>query len=405
MPHGATRHVRLLVGAFALAGLVLTTALAPVPAEALRAADYPSWEDVAAAKRDEAQAQQLKARLEAQIGPLQDEAERTQAEAQAKADVYAIAQQKYDEQYVETQALLEQTAAAQEEADAAYAVAAQVISEMSKGSSGGDVTPLLFTTPGSPDVLLDRLEISRVLGERYAGLYSKALELRNRANALAEQAEVAQGILEELRIAAEQAFVEAQAAAEAAATRLAQIEKDIAEVRARVDYLVGISEQMVADYNEGLEIQYGPGASGQIVNGYTNPLPGGYITSHFGMRVNPVSGAYVLHTGTDLAGLGCGATIRATHAGTVTYAGYSASTGWGNYIAIDHGDGTGSGYAHIQNGGIGVSIGQTVAPGQPIAKVGSTGQSTGCHLHFIIRVNGNVTNPVGFMSGQGITLG
>jgi len=245
-----------------------------------------------------------------------------------------------------------------------------------------------------------------VLGERYAGLYSKALELRNRANALAEQAEVAQGILEELRVAAEKAFLEAQAAAEAAAAKLAQIEKDIAEVRARVDYLAGVSQQMVADYNKGLEIQWGVGAAGQISQtGYTNPLPGGYITSHFGMRKNPVSGYTVLHTGTDLAGLGCGGTIRATHSGTVTYAGYSASTGWGNYIAIDHGDGTGSGYAHIQNGGIGVSIGQTVAPGQPIAKVGSTGQSTGCHLHFIIRVNGNVTNPVPFMSGQGITLG
>jgi murein DD-endopeptidase MepM/ murein hydrolase activator NlpD len=101
--------------------------------------------------------------------------------------------------------------------------------------------------------------------------------------------------------------------------------------------------------------------------------------------------------------MGCGATIRAAHAGTVTYAGWSGS--WGYYVAIDHGDGTGSGYAHIQAGGIGVRIGQEVSPGQPIAKVGTTGASTGCHLHFIVRVRGQVVDPVPFMRNQGITLG
>ena len=74
-------------------------------------------------------------------------------------------------------------------------------------------------------------------------------------------------------------------------------------------------------------------------------------------------------------------------------------------MQIDHGDGTGSGYAHIQAGGIGVRIGQEVGPGQQIAKVGSTGQSTGCHLHFIIRKNGQVTDPVKFMRDQGAALG
>ncbi len=78
----------------------------------------------------------------------------------------------------------------------------------------------------------------------------------------------------------------------------------------------------------------------------------------------------------------------------------------GYYVAIDHQDGTGTGYAHIQAGQIGVRIGQQVSPGQPIARVGSTGQSTGCHLHFIVRVNGNedLTDPVPFLRSQGIVL-
>lgn len=397
--------VRALAGALALALLPVTGVLAPMPASALRAADYPSWDDVKAARQNQAAAQQLAANLEATLIPLQQEAQRTQDEANAKGEAYGIAQNAYDEQSIVTQALLDQTAAAQASADEAYAVAAQVIAEMSKGGSSSDLTPRLFTTPGSPDALLDRLEIGRVLGERYAGLYAKAIELRNAANALAEQAEIAQALLEELRLKAQKALEEAQAAQAAAAAKLAQTEKDIAEVRARVDYLKGVSEATTASYNEGLRAQWGDFAEGQIsASGYTRPHPG-YITSNFGGRYNPVSGAWHQHSGVDLAGGGCGAIIRAAHSGTVTFAGYSGGTGWGNYVAIDHGDGTGSGYAHIQNGGILVQYGQEVDPGQPIAKVGSTGQSTGCHLHFMIRVNGNVIDPVPFMRDHGAPVG
>ena len=128
----------------------------------------------------------------------------------------------------------------------------------------------------------------------------------------------------------------------------------------------------------------------------------GYITSPFGMRFHPILHAWILHNGTDIAGQGCGAPIFAAHAGTVSYAGPNG--GLGNYIQIEHGDGTSSGYGHIMPGGIHVRIGQHVDPGQPIAQVGTTGLSTGCHLHFIIRVNGVLTNPVPFMRARGITI-
>jgi len=402
---GVARGFRVLAGALALALLPVAGVLAPAPVSALRTADYPSWEEVVAAQRNEANAKTLRAGLEAQLQGLQVEAQRTQDEADQKGELYAVAQQAYDEQSIITQTLLDQTAAAQDEADAAYKVAAQVIAEMSKGGgTGAELTPRLFTTPGSPDVLLSRLEIGRVLGDRYAGLYARAIELRNVANALAEQAEVAQEILERLRIAAEAAFLVAQAAAQAAAEKLAQTERDIAEVRARIEYLAGIREQTTADYNEGIAAQWGTGAWGQISQtGWAKPHAG-YITSHFGGRTNPVTGVWHQHTGVDLAGAGgCGAPIRATHGGVVTYAGWNGTLGY--YVAIDHGDGTSSGYGHIQAGGIGVSIGQQVGPGQQIALTGTTGQSTGCHLHFIVRINGNLTDPVPYLRGQGITLG
>lgn len=400
MPQGVTRRIRVLAATLALALLPLAGLGATANAAPLT--DYPSWQEVVAAQRNQSQAQALANQLEGQLAGLRAEAERTQQEANAKGEIWAEAQAAYDEQNIETQALLEQTAQAQADADAAYLVAAQVIAEMSK-SGTGDLAPRLLTAPSSPDLLLNRLELDRAIGQRYSELYDRAIVLRNAAKALAEQAEVAQQILEELRVKAEAAFLEAQAAAAAAAETLAQTERDIAEVKARVEYLRGISTATTAAYNEGLRAQWGAGAEGEIsASGWARPA-GGYITSPYGMRYHPISGAWTLHSGVDLSGGGCNGTIRATHAGTVTYAGWNGGLGY--YVQIDHGDGTSSGYAHIVAGGIGVSIGQGVGPGQPIARVGTTGTSTGCHLHFIMRVNGSTVDPVPFLRDRGISLG
>jgi murein DD-endopeptidase MepM/ murein hydrolase activator NlpD len=399
---GVARRFRVLAAAVALA-LVPVVGLAPTTATAASAvrADYPSWSDVAAARQNQAAAVTLKNQLESSLQSYQDEAQRTQDDADAKGEVYATAQQAYDEQQIVTQALVDQTTAAQAEADEAYSVAAQVIAQMSKTGSI-DIAPQLVAMPGSPDAFLSRLETSRVLGSRYATLYERAIGLRNTAKALAEQEKVAEQLLEELRQKAEEAFAAAQAAAQAAAEKLAQTQRDIAEVRARIDYLTGVSNQMVADYNAGIKAKYGDAAEGEISSsGWARPAAG-YITSVFGMRVNPVSGIYQLHTGVDLAGYGCGGIIRAAHSGTVTYAGWSGTLGY--YVQIDHGDGTSSGYGHMPAGAFAVGVGDHVDPGQPIGKVGTTGQSTGCHLHFIIRVNGNLTDPVPFMRNQGIVF-
>ena len=144
----------------------------------------------------------------------------------------------------------------------------------------------------------------------------------------------------------------------------------------------------------------GGGGSGSG-SGWVRPSGGG-ISSGYGYRVNPVSGQWKLHDGVDLAP-GCSTPIYAAASGTVNYAG--AYGGYGNYVRIAHGGGLSTAYGHIVNGGIKVRNGQSVVAGQLIALVGSTGNSTGCHLHFETRINGNSTDPVPFMAARGVGLG
>ena len=114
------------------------------------------------------------------------------------------------------------------------------------------------------------------------------------------------------------------------------------------------------------------------------------ITSNFSpRRKNPVTGVYKRHTGVDI-GASYGAAIIAANAGTVTLAGWNS--GYGNCVVIDHGGGRATLYAHMSS--IGTSKGQYVTKGQQIGKVGSTGNSTGPHLHFEILINGNAVDPM-----------
>ncbi len=123
------------------------------------------------------------------------------------------------------------------------------------------------------------------------------------------------------------------------------------------------------------------------------PLPGAYtITSPFGNRLHPILKVYKLHTGVDIAGSNCnGKPVVAAAAGTVIVAKYSSS--YGNYVVIDHGGGITTLYAHSSK--LEVKAGDKVKAGQEIMKVGTTGYSTGPHLHFEVRENGTYVDPIG----------
>lgn len=121
------------------------------------------------------------------------------------------------------------------------------------------------------------------------------------------------------------------------------------------------------------------------------------ITSYFGYRTHPIYGNTRFHSGIDI-GAGFGDTIMAAASGTVIYVETPVpgqnwgGSGYGNYFIIDHGNGVSTLYAHCTN--VYVSNGQSVSAGEAVGTVGSTGGSTGSHLHFEVRINGNRVDPL-----------
>lgn len=126
---------------------------------------------------------------------------------------------------------------------------------------------------------------------------------------------------------------------------------------------------------------------------WVTPVSGYRLTSPFGMRLHPVLGYYRMHNGIDMA-CAQGTPIYATRAGKVTRTAYQAG-GAGNYVSINHLDGFASIYMHMTH--YVVSQGQTVSQGQLIGYVGSTGISTGPHLHFGISYAGTYVNPLAYI--------
>ena len=126
--------------------------------------------------------------------------------------------------------------------------------------------------------------------------------------------------------------------------------------------------------------------------GWVRPCSYTSITSPFGYRQSPTSGASTYHQGVDLD-TGTGWPVVAARAGTVTIAGWGKAAG--NYVQINHHDGFSSIYMHLSS--IGVSAGQNVSAGQYIGATGSTGVSTGDHLHFGISLNGVYVNPCNYV--------
>jgi murein DD-endopeptidase MepM/ murein hydrolase activator NlpD len=401
----------VLAGAVLLSGVVLAT---PVSAQA--AVAYPSWADVAAAAKSQAKKAAEVQKINKLLKQLVGDVAAKQAVAAQKGKDLQQAQLDYDQQESIKAKLQSQADQADKVAKASEVRAGQLAAQLGRSGSNNISTDLI-ANPGKADNLLYKLGAMSKLTEQADGIYSQAVQDRNTSQSLTDQADVAAKALEALAEKAQAALVSAQSAAEEAQT--AVTEQQTNQERLKVQ-LAAINQHRVLterQYNAGVVVKRKAAAAAAAkaaaaaakaggangvpnAQGWTRPA-GGYITSGFGNRVDPVTGVYTLHAGTDL-GAACGSNIYAAHTGTVIYAGPYG--GYGNFVLLDNGDGISTGYGHIVDGGIHVSVGQSVRVGQVIAQVGSTGWSTGCHLHFETRPGGVATNAVPFMAARGVTL-
>jgi murein DD-endopeptidase MepM/ murein hydrolase activator NlpD len=124
-----------------------------------------------------------------------------------------------------------------------------------------------------------------------------------------------------------------------------------------------------------------------------NPAPGHAVTSPFGVRTDPILGSAALHTGMDFRAP-IGMPAKVTAAGTVTRAGWAG--GYGRMVEVDHGNGFATRYGHLSE--IDVTVGQKLAAGEIIGKTGSSGRSTGPHLHYEVRHDGEAVDPLRFLT-------
>ncbi|MCR4901655.1 MAG: peptidoglycan DD-metalloendopeptidase family protein [Butyrivibrio sp.] len=167
----------------------------------------------------------------------------------------------------------------------------------------------------------------------------------------------------------------------------AAIKEYEAQIAAEDAAIKALEAEVAKDKAELNKIKYDGGMFAWPCPGYTR------ISDDYGMRLHPTLGIQKMHNGIDLAAP-AGTAILAAYTGTVVAASYEASMG--NYVMINHGDGLYTVYMHCSK--LYVSQGQSVTKGQTIAAVGTTGRSTGNHLHFGVRLNGSYVSPWNYLS-------
>ena len=404
------------------AGILATGTITGWAGQPAYAADYPSWDDVKAARANVADQQAQIKVIEDLLTQLQADADAKDAEAQAAGTAYQQADQAFQEAAFKAGELQDQADTANATAEQSRQQAGQMAAQVAR-QGGGDLSANLFVNAGDADELLSKLGYASKLTEQSEGLYAKALQEKQTAQAATDQANVATKIREELRAEADAARIAAQAAFDAAQAALADQQTHQADLQAQLAVLQSTAEVTEADYAEGQRVaeeaaakakadalaaqqaQYGSSstiAAGKITaSGWAWPAAG-ILLDGFGYRWHPVYHEYLFHDGQDVAAA-AGTPIYAAASGRVVYSGWYG--GYGNFIQIDHGNGISTAYGHIQPGGLLVKSGDQVVVGQLIGRVGTTGTSTGNHLHFEVRQNNVAIDPVAFMRGKGVSIG
>lgn len=249
---------------------------------------------------------------------------------------------------------------------------------------------LIFSATSFSD-FIDKLVIAQELAEYDKNIIDSMQEVKNKIQNAKNEQEALRNQQEQTKIALDIALKELQEKSDNATKYLEKLQSDKKAYEAYLD--AKAAEEARAKQRAGITRGNGNVNLAKIRNGmFMWPTTTTRITSNFSPnRVNPVTGVLRAHTGTDI-GAFSGEPIYASSGGTVTLA--ESNGGYGNCVIINHGNNVSTLYAHMS--AILVSAGQTVVQGQQIGRVGSTGNSTGPHLHFEVIIDGTAVDPMQF---------
>lgn len=219
---------------------------------------------------------------------------------------------------------------------------------------------------------------------------AQAKTAKEKAADAAVVATAAKDEVEHLVAAREQAMGDAEAARAADEAAYEELKADREALQNEIDR---IEQERRSGGSGSSDGSSGSGSSGgdSSSDPLVYPVANPYVTSPYGMRVHPVTGVYKLHDGTDF-GAGCGVPIRAAHSGTVEWASYQGA--YGNQVAVSGGNYVTT-YSHLSS--FAAWAGESVSQGEIIGHAGTTGSSTGCHLHFMLYVNGQLSDPMSYL--------
>ena len=250
------------------------------------------------------------------------------------------------------------------------------------------------------NTLLERYkQAKKVAGEKKIEKEEKLVEL----NATLNELEVKKAENERLAEAKNAQIEKFESLIKEAGKKVSEYDLEIVKKEKYIDRLIAAAEKAERERREreaARQAKTGEKGNNKYVPGKASasamiwPMPSSrYITSGFGYRNEVMAGSGTFHNGIDIA-VNAGAPIIAAKAGRVIAAGYHYSMG--NHVILDHGNGVYTVYMHSSK--LLVSVGQEVSRGQTIALVGSTGMSTGPHLHFSVKLNGQYVNPLNYVS-------
>ena len=393
--------------AFRLCGLALTASVAVsllpeavvVPASAVTQAEIDAMKEEANSLKQ--QQEEIQDQLDSLAADRENAmARKTLLEQQinaTRAEINTIAAQiaKYDELIAQKQEELSQ---AEAEEQAQYELFCERVRYMEEQ---GEVSywSILFSSKDFADLLDNAMMVEEIM-DYDNQVMDQLIALREQIEEDKAELETARQEQQDAKAEQEAAQANLQAQESEVDALLSQISNQEDELEAREAQLRAASDAATAEIAAAERELAAQIANVPSESGFLWPLPGRYnLSSLFGSRKHPITGKANNHTGIDIPA-SSGTSILAAKSGVVTTSTYNNS--YGNYVVVSHSDGTSTLYAHMVRRNC--SKGDTVSQGQVIGYVGTTGSSTGNHLHFEVRVNGSRVDPINYFTDLPLTI-